>query len=157
MLIALAARGVTILDKSWAAEHGIIEGMFRTWHRVVVILILSWAVVDDCVPGFCMSDSPPGGSGTHAVINRSSSHASLGTTVTKNDRRQDTPEPVDDDCFCCSAHVMPTPHFMFAESAAPTPEVALLGETHATHASDWRSSITFLVVSLPAVHDVLRI
>src|SRR5581483_7050208 len=100
--------------------------MFRTWHKVVVILILSWAVVDNCVPGFCLADSPPAGTGTHAVINRSSTPASLGTTINKNDRRQDNgaPEPVDDDCFCCSAHVMPAPHFMISDSAAPAPAVA---------------------------------
>src|SRR6266487_6332549 len=48
---------VTILDKSRRLNPVSSVCMFRTWHRVVVILILSWAVIDDCVPGFCAAES----------------------------------------------------------------------------------------------------
>ena len=111
--------------------------MFRTWHKVVVILILSWAAVDDCVPGFCLADGPPSSPITDSSrVSRSSqvsSSASVANSVVANNGSQQNKSDKDsgpDDCFCCSTHVTPSPHFTLSESLETTPAVVFVAESH---------------------------
>ena len=108
-----------------------LNNMFRTWHKVVVILILSWAVIDNCVPGFCPADSPPG-----APISNSSVVVSSPPVAAKNVAQPNNLgySPFEDDCFCCSTHVAPSPHFTLSRSLAATRVIVLVAESHT---EDW--------------------
>ena len=77
------------------------------WKRRVVLVILTWALLDLSVPGLCPGEQelplastgvqamPPAVSAVHVQAGGPGSDQTL----------------LDDDCWCCSSHVVPAPHF----------------------------------------------
>src|SRR2546422_3702748 len=92
--------------------------MFRTWHKVVVILILSWAVIG--APGGLSARQKPG---TQLSISNSSVVVSSPPVAAKNVAQPNNLgySPFEDDCFCCSTHVAPSPHFTLSRSLSRYP------------------------------------
>jgi hypothetical protein len=94
------------------------------WPRVVALVILCWALLDLCVPGICPGerDSSWAPETSGFVI----AHSPLSMAGTS------APSPVapdvDDDCWCCSSHVAPAPHFELATLATVDLEDAPLFE-----------------------------
>ena len=105
--------------------------MFAVWHKVAAIMILSWAVIDICVPNLCAADSRVDLPET--VSSNVGNTASLKATnpPTQDERGNSIAE---DDCFCCSSHVAPAPHFALSESVTATPADLFAAETHT---DDW--------------------
>ena len=125
-VVSIGRRRVTILDKSRRLNPVSSVCMFRTWPRVVVILILSWAVIDDCVPGFCAAESSA--VPAYAVTSASPNSRSSPMLATNNVPQQNK-DGYTDDCFCCSTHVVPTQHFTLAGSAPSVPAIVLVPQT----------------------------
>lgn len=92
------------------------------WHKVAALVLLLWAVVDLCVPALCQADSQ------FFPVQQQSSNISLDQS---KDSQSNSPA-TDDDCFCCSSHVSPTPHFdllvmaLTQTGAVPEPTIRLL-------------------------------
>lgn len=90
--------------------------MPRSWRRFAALFLLLWAAVDICVPSLCEADSDlflPQQAQQTAV-----NHAEKGGPP--------APLPADDDCFCCSSHVSPTPHFELSAVIEKQPVFAVV-------------------------------
>ena len=104
--------------------------MSATWRKIAAILILSWAALDICVPNLCAADSQfnlP-----ESASSSTPSKLSLKTHPPTDDNRSNP--SAEDDCFCCSSHVAPAPHFALSESLTATPADLSVAETHT---DDW--------------------
>jgi hypothetical protein len=65
--------------------------------RYVAVVLLVWAVLDICVPGFCRTDGVHFESSPVSIV-ANSSHPTVPAGA-----------PCGDDCFCCCSHVMHSP------------------------------------------------
>jgi len=86
---------------SWLAQN----------RRLVSVLILSWALLDLTVPGFCETETDthnvPAQSQESQVCSLKSPEPSISVESSPV-----VPESCEgDDCWCCCAHVTPTPAF----------------------------------------------
>lgn len=97
--------------------------MFGVCRKIAAMVILSWAVLDICVPSVCAADgqlSPPQGISASAPTT-----LSLRSAPSPGQGTRDS-SAVEDDCFCCSSHVAPAPPFVLASTVRATPlEVSL--------------------------------
>ena len=88
------------------------------WRKILASYLLAWAVLCICVPMSCAEDRvaiPGAGSATAQAL------------VTPSDRGNDPGTSYEDDCFCCCAHIVSTPHFSVDAPADLAPvELALL-------------------------------
>ena len=105
--------------------------MFATWHKVAAILILLWAAIDICVPNLCAADSQfdfPGSASSSAPKT-----PSVKAVHPPGQGSRGYPS-TEDDCFCCSSHVAPAPHFALSALVTATPVDSFVAETHT---EDW--------------------
>jgi hypothetical protein len=97
--------------------------MSGRWQRIAALFILLWAVVDMSVPSLCQADSE-----LFAVPQQQSKAIS----VDQNRDSQPASPDTDDDCFCCSSHVSPTPNYdlsvmaLAQTSTVPEPVIRIL-------------------------------
>ena len=103
------------------------NNMFGTWRKITAILILSWAAVEICVPNVCAAENQ---------VNFPSG-APLDAPKTQSIKATQSPVQsngdctlFDDDCFCCSTHVAPSPHFSLSGSLMATRLDSFVAETH---------------------------
>jgi hypothetical protein len=77
------------------------------WKRRVALVILTWALLDLSVPGLCRGEQAIPSTSTTAVA------LSFSAPVPQSDHvsRLVSDETTDDDCWCCSSHVVPAPRF----------------------------------------------
>jgi hypothetical protein len=77
------------------------------WLRAVALVILCWALLDLSVPGLCPGERDSSQAPETSGFLMASSSLLLA--------RGSAPSPVapdlDDDCWCCSSHVVPAPRF----------------------------------------------
>ena len=98
--------------------------------RGIVLLFLIYTAVELASPQFC-GERATGILGTRSVVLAAEAlpsdeaSASARESVTNNSEgtlptspRRDNDVPDDDDCFCCCAHVMPSPLFLNPETSA---------------------------------------
>jgi hypothetical protein len=96
----------------WVSRHK------SAWRKSLVAFLLLWTLADLTVPGICQSDDD--GSQDAQALAQSSASASAARTssldqfrVAANSGQQKVPA-AQEDCFCCCAHIVPSPHFSFA-------------------------------------------
>jgi len=89
------------------------------WQKFFAALLLVWALADLSVPGLCQSDDD-GAQDAQALSQfASASQVARGIPsgthlrMASNLGRQNAPSS-QEDCFCCCAHIVPSPHFYFA-------------------------------------------
>ena len=77
------------------------------WKRRVALAILTWAILDLSLPGLCPGEQeiPP----TSTVAVALSFVGSVPHNIQVSGPRSD--QTTDDDCWCCSSHVVPAPRF----------------------------------------------
>ena len=96
--------------------------------RGIVLLFLIYTAVELASPQFC-GERATGILGNRSVVLAAEASdeasASARESVTNNSEgtlptspRRDNDVPDDDDCFCCCAHVMPSPLFFNPETSA---------------------------------------
>ena len=87
--------------------------------RGIVLLFLIYTAVELASPQFC-GERATGILGNRSVVLAAEARESVtnseGTLPTSPRRENDVPD--DDDCFCCCAHVMPSPLFLNPETSA---------------------------------------
>lgn len=95
--------------------------------RGIVLLFLVYTGVELAFPQFCgeRSLSILGASSVLLADQRSSAKTAASTSVMQNSEttspglpEQDQEIPKDEDCFCCCAHVMPSPLFVNPDTSA---------------------------------------
>ena len=97
--------------------------------RGIVILFLIYPAVELAYPEFCGESAVSILGGRSVVLAAhqlpsASTSASTAESVTRNSERslpqlpRDNDVPDDEDCFCCCAHVMPSPLFVNPETSA---------------------------------------
>ncbi len=77
------------------------------WKRRVALVILTWALLDLSVPGLCPGEQKIPSTSMAAVALSFVASVPQGIQVSRPVSDQ-TP---DDDCWCCSSHVVPAPRF----------------------------------------------
>ena len=84
------------------------------WKRRVALAILTWAVLDLSVPGLCPGEQaiPPTSTVAVALSFAGSGPHNIQPSGPASDKT------IDDDCWCCSSHVVPAPRF---KATLPTP------------------------------------
>ena len=95
--------------------------MFLAWRKFLAAFIVLWALADIAVPGVCQADdldSPEASAQTAAISAQSQTHPSVGARSVPSQSPATPLSPAD--CFCCCAHVVPTPAFRVVKSNAVT-------------------------------------
>lgn len=100
--------------------------------RVGAILLLLHAGVDLAFPELCTEE--PFGAGltqslelsSRAKSNEPSPAVALAVSSESKDEQRSDPQRLDEDCFCCCTHVMPSPLFVAPRNA----EVGLSNSRH---------------------------
>src|SRR4030067_807241 len=95
----------------------------RGWRKILASYLLVWMALCIFVPMSCAEDRvaiPGAGSATAQAL------------VSQTDRENGPGTSYRDDCFCCCAHIVPTPNFSVDSPTDYVPvEAALLfGEPH---------------------------
>lgn len=87
------------------------------WRKWLAAFFLLWALADLSVPGLCQSDNDDGSQGSQVASRfESASRVALSGTrlrAASNSGHKSVPS-TQEDCFCCCAHIVPTPHFLIA-------------------------------------------
>jgi len=82
-------------------------------------LIVLWALMDMCVPGVCRADDQesPAPSTQDFIV---SAYGSAATAVSECSwPLNNSPDPFSpESCFCCCAHIVPTPVFSVADDSS---------------------------------------
>ena len=91
--------------------------------KKIAILLLVWAAIDLCVPGFCQTDG----------IAFSSAPAHFEVVSKKAPARGTSRTLYEDDCFCCCSHIVHRPYFVL-EVSLPTTSVNLQHFFHEPYA-----------------------
>ena len=104
------------------SSHGIISlQMHRWWHsslwrKGVTAFFLLWTLADLSVPGLCQSDDD--GSRDTQVLSQVDSASQVRPSGTQlrmaSNSGQKSAPSTPEDCFCCCAHIVATPHFCVA-------------------------------------------
>jgi hypothetical protein len=87
------------------------------WQTWVALAMLSWALLDLTVPGFCTDEEesfPPPESTAAQTVNPGSTIARGAAQVSGTDPLSRSQNRLDDGCWCCCSHVVPSPHFQTA-------------------------------------------
>lgn len=78
--------------------------MYSGLRKLVGVLLLLWTVLDLSVPGMCKTDVP----------DFSSTQTTSVSGTPSVDQQQQSQMSLEDDCFCCCAHVAPSRSVMLA-------------------------------------------
>ncbi len=97
----------------WFSAH---RPVWQTW---IASFLLLWTLADLSVPGLCQSDND--GSQDAQALSQFASAAQPGqqtasltqVRMASNPEQRSTPSS-QEDCFCCCAHIVPSPHFYVA-------------------------------------------
>ena len=90
------------------------------WQKFFAALLLLWALADLSVPGLCQSDDDGSQDGQALSQFAGASQVEPGAPFgaqfrsAANSGRQNAPSS-QEDCFCCCAHIVPSPHFCFSK------------------------------------------
>jgi len=114
-----AGSGSSVTDRLTCPAELLVYGLYYVlmnrwgWRKVVASYLLAWTFLCLCVPMSCAEDR---------VAIPGASSAIAQAFETQSDRGNAPVPSYEDDCFCCCAHIVPTPHFSVA---APTDFVAV--------------------------------
>lgn len=89
-------------------------GRWRSW---VALGILTWALLDLTVPGLCTTEEErfPSPAPTSAeTVDSSTTIARQATQIGRANPVSSSQGNLDDGCWCCCSHVVPSPHFEMA-------------------------------------------
>ena len=79
--------------------------MRRNWRKSVALAFILWAFADLLVPGLCKADAPAANpNGTILAVTQTF----VASEHTLPDQSKAPNQDSEDDCFCCSAHVVPS-------------------------------------------------
>jgi hypothetical protein len=83
------------------------QAALAMWKRRVALVILTWALLDISVPGLCPGEQETSPTSTAAMA------LSLGASVPPSIQMNGpvSGQTNDDNCWCCSSHVVPAPRF----------------------------------------------
>jgi hypothetical protein len=89
------------------------------WQTWIASFLLLWTLADLSVPGLCQSDDD--GSQMLPVASQFENTSQVGQAVPSevhfrmaSNAGHPTAPSSQEDCFCCCAHIVPSPHFHFA-------------------------------------------
>lgn len=77
-------------------------------YRVVALFFLVFTFIDLACPGICRDDFDDLGTQIPAQIAAKTIVQSYAPDAGQQERRDSRPQPLEEDCFCCCPHILPT-------------------------------------------------
>lgn len=101
--------------------------MRSTWQKGLAAFLLLWALADLGVPGLCKSDNDrsPEVQPVAALVNASQTGPQDVMQKAGKGSGQHDSSTLDEDCFCCCSHIVPSAHFQLPAIAASVPALSI--------------------------------